>query len=58
MPSKRGKDGEQPEKMLISSVNKRVRRDGSTMTQNASVIKPTASTAVAIDRSCWFTSRI
>ena len=47
MPSKRGKDGELPEKTLTSSTTKRVHRDETNTTQDASVMTPPASTAVA-----------
>ena len=51
MSSKRGKDGESPAKTLTSSTTKRVRRDETTATQDASVMTPTASTAVASSTS-------
>ena len=43
IPSKRGKNGVSPEKMPSSSSNKRVRRDKTTMTQDAIFTTPTAS---------------
>ena len=51
MPSKHGKDGESSEKTLTSSTTKRVCRDETTTTQDASVMTPTASTAVASSTS-------
>ena len=47
IPSKCGKDGESPEKTLISSTTKRVRSDETTTTKDASVMTLNASTAVA-----------
>ena len=47
MPSIRGKDGKSPEKTLTSSTTKRVRCDETTTKQDAIVMTPTDSTAVA-----------
>ena len=47
MLPKRGGDDGPPAKTLTSSTTKRVRRDETTTTQDASVMTPTASTAVA-----------